>query len=97
MASDVQRRIIGRKVYAKELHVTALTECAKQYGSWSKPKEVVGTVIERIGNKTRNNWLSTYVIDQLFLVFLPVNSITVPATPLTLTVTHIAVQILPAL
>ena len=61
MASDVQRRIIGRKVYAKELHVTALTECAQQYGSWSKPKEVVGTVIERIGNKKRNNWLSTYV------------------------------------
>ena len=55
MASDVQRQIIGRTVYAKELHVTALTERAQQYGSWSKPKEVVGTVIEHIGNKTRNN------------------------------------------
>ena len=61
MASDVQRRIIGRTVYAKELHVTALTECAQKYGSWLKPKEVVGTVIERIGNKKRNNWSSTYV------------------------------------
>ena len=61
MASDDQRRIIGRRVYAKELHVTALSECARRYGSWSKSKEVAGTVIECMENNTNNNWLITHV------------------------------------
>ena len=61
MASDYQRRIIGKQVYAKALHVTALEECARRYGSWSKSKEVTGTGIELIGKKTRNNRSSIYV------------------------------------
>ena len=61
MASDDQRRIIGKIVYAEALHVTALTECARKYGSRSKSKDVAGTVIECIGKKTKNNWSSTYV------------------------------------
>ena len=61
MASDDQRRIIGRIVYVKALHVTALEECARRYGSWSKSKKVTGAVIECIGKKTRNNRSIPYV------------------------------------
>ena len=61
MAIDYQRRIIGRIVYAKELHVTALEEFARRYGSRSKSKEVAGTVLECTGKKTRNYLLSIYV------------------------------------
>ena len=61
MKSDYQIRIIGRRVYVKALHVTALAECARQYGSRSKSKDFAGTLIEFIGKKTRNNRSSTYV------------------------------------
>ena len=59
MASDDQRRIIGKIVYAEALHVTAPTECARKYGSRSKSKEVAGTVLECIGKKTNTNRLKS--------------------------------------
>ena len=61
MASNDPRRTIGRRVYAKAHHVTALAECARRYGSRSKSKEVAGTVLECIGKKTKTNRSSTYV------------------------------------
>ena len=48
-------------MYAKSHHVTALAECARRYGSLLKSKEVAGTVLEFIGNKTKTNWSSTHV------------------------------------
>ena len=61
MASEDPRQIIGRRIYAKAIHVTALAECARRYGSRSKSKEVVGTVLEYIDRKTKTNRKSTYV------------------------------------
>ena len=61
MASNDPRRTIGRRVYAKAHHVTALAECARRYGSRSKSKEVAGTVLECIDKKTKTNRSSTYV------------------------------------
>ena len=61
MSSDYQIRIIGRRVYAKTLHFTALEECAHRYGLRLKSKEVAVTEIECIVKKTSNNWSSTYV------------------------------------
>ena len=61
MASEDPRRIIGRRIYEKAIHVTALAECARRYGSQSKSKEVEGTVLECIGKKTKTNRSSTHV------------------------------------
>ena len=61
MVSDDPRRIVGRRVYAKAIHVTALSECARRFGSRSKTKEVAGTVLECIDRKTKTNRSSTYV------------------------------------
>ena len=61
MSSDGQRQIIGQRVYAKALHVTALAEFPRQYRSQPKSKEVVGTALECIGKKTKNNRSSIYV------------------------------------
>ena len=61
MARNYPRRTIGRRVYAKVHHVTALAECARRYGSRSKSKEVAGTVFEYIGKKTKTNRSNIYV------------------------------------
>jgi len=61
MVGDDTRRIVGRRVYAKAIHVTALAECARRFGSRSKTKEVPGTVLECIDRKTKTNRQSTYV------------------------------------
>ena len=45
----------------KELHVTALEECARQYGSQTKLKEVARTMIECMGKRARNIKSGTYV------------------------------------
>ena len=52
---------MGRRVYAKAIHVTALAECARRYGSRSKSKVIAGTVIECTVKKTATNRSSTYV------------------------------------
>ena len=61
MVGDDPRRIVGRRVYAKAIHVTSLAECARRFGSRSKTKEVAGTVLECIDRKTKTNRQSTYV------------------------------------
>jgi len=61
MVGDDTRRIVGRRVYAKAIHVTALAEYARRFGSRSKTKEVPGTVLECIDRKTKTNRQSTYV------------------------------------
>ena len=45
----------------KELHVTALEECARQYGSQTNSKEVARTMIECMGKRERNIKSGTYV------------------------------------
>ena len=61
MASEDPRRNIGCRIYAKAIHVTALAECARRFGSRSKTKEVAGTVLECIDRKTKTNCQSTYI------------------------------------
>jgi hypothetical protein len=51
-----QRRTIGGQVHAKACHVTALSECARRYGSEKKVKLVPGTVvnIDLVSNPSSN-------------------------------------------
>ena len=61
MSSHDPRRIVGRRVCAKAIHVTALAECARRFGSRSKSKVIAGTVIECSVKKTATNRSSAYV------------------------------------
>jgi hypothetical protein len=45
MSSNDPRFVVGARVHAKALHVTAIAECHRRYGTNAKTKFVNGTVV----------------------------------------------------
>jgi hypothetical protein len=57
-----QRKIVGTTVHALAVHVTALSECTRRYGSNNKKKWLDGVVIRVDMKKTIRGRTSTTVV-----------------------------------
>ena len=62
MSTNDPRRSVGSRVSTKAIRVTAEAECARRYGANSKTKEIFGTVVEVLNQKTAGGRNSTSIV-----------------------------------
>jgi hypothetical protein len=56
------RQVVGTRVHAKALHVTAHAECARRYGAAKSTKLLGGTVLEADEvQKPGNSWTFWFI------------------------------------